>query len=176
MKVLGLIGSPRKGGNTDLVVDQILKGAETKRYTTEKVYLKKYISLCTDCRACKTGDFECKIDDVMQQIYPKMAEADVIVFGTPVYWYGPTAMMKMLLDRMRPFVENKKLVGKRAIVVAPSAEGPDCCGPLIEMFRLSFEYLGVKLVGTVLPKAYNKAEVAKDKEVMSRAFELGASL
>ena len=111
MKVLGLIGSPRKRGNTDLVVDQILKGAQTKGYMTEKVYLKKYISLCTDCRVCKTGDFECKIDDVMQQIYPKMAEADVIVFGTPVYWYGPTAMMKMLLDRMRRFVENKKLVG-----------------------------------------------------------------
>lgn len=176
MKILGLIGSPRKGGNTDLVIDQILKGAETKGYTTEKVYLKKYIAVCNDCRECKTGNFECTVDDDMQQIYPKMAEADVFVFGTPVYWYGPTAIMKMLLDRMRPFVGNKKLKGKRAIVVAPSAEGSDCCGPLVEMFRLSFSYLSIELVGTVLPKAYNKGEVSKDKITMNRAFELGASL
>ncbi|MFA5365054.1 MAG: flavodoxin family protein [Candidatus Bathyarchaeia archaeon] len=114
MKVLALVGSPRVKGNTDLIIDQIISGAKTAGYTTEKLYLYDYtISLCVDCRACKKGDYVCCLNDEMQQIYPKMDYADILVFGTPLYWYGPTAKMKLFIDRMRPFVENKKLKGKR---------------------------------------------------------------
>jgi multimeric flavodoxin WrbA len=177
MKVLALVGSPRKGGNTDLLVERVLEGARTRGYETEKLYLYDYtISLCTDCRSCKKGDYVCCVEDEMQKIYPKMTEADVIVFGTPVYWYGPTAKMKMLIDRMRPFIENKKLVGKRAVVVSASAEGPVACDPLLEMFRRSFEYLKMRFVGKVLVKAYDKGEIAENKRELERAFELGASL
>jgi len=49
----------------------------------------------------------------MKKIYPKMEKADLILFGTPNYWYGPTGKMKLLIDRMRPFVANKKLKGKK---------------------------------------------------------------
>ena len=64
MKILALIGSPRKGGNTDLLVDQILEGSRTKGHTFEKLYLYDYtISLCADCRNCKKGDYECYIND-----------------------------------------------------------------------------------------------------------------
>jgi len=60
MNVLALFGSPRKGGNTDLLVDQIIKAAKTKGHTTEKRYLYDYtISLCADCRQCKKGDYVC---------------------------------------------------------------------------------------------------------------------
>ena len=177
MKVLALIGSPRRRGNTDLLVEQFLEGARTKGYSAEKLYLYDYtISLCTDCRDCKKGDYVCCVNDEMQRIYPLMEGADVIVFGTPVYWYGPTAKMKMLLDRMRPFVENKKLGGKRAVVVAPSAEGSSACDPLLEMFRRMFEYLRMELAGTVFVKAYEKGEVIKSRKELDSAFELGASL
>ena len=177
MKILALIGSPRKMGNTDLLIDQILEGARTKGYTSEKIYLYDYtISLCRDCRNCKKGDYVCCINDEMQQIYQLMEEADVIVFGSPVYWYGPPATMKMLLDRMRPFVENKKLKGKKAIVVAPSAEGSKACGLTVEMFRLSLEYLDVDFLGQVLVEAYEKGEIRNDNEQMESAYELGASL
>jgi multimeric flavodoxin WrbA len=177
MKILALIASPRKGGNTDLLVDQIIEGSETKGHTAEKLYLYDYtISLCTDCRNCKKGDYECCINDEMQKIYPKMAAADLIIFGTPMYWYGPTAKMKMLMDRMRPFVANGKLKEKKAIVVVPSAEGPKACDPMIEIFRLSFKYLKMEFVGTVLAKAFDKGAVAADQTVMNEAYELGASL
>jgi multimeric flavodoxin WrbA len=105
-----------------------------------------------------------------------MEAADVIVFGTPLYWYGPTAKMKMLLDRMRPFVENKKFSGKRAVVVAPSAEGPEACDLMLEMFRLCFEYLGIGFVGKILVTAYEKGEIRTNREEMEKAYELGASL
>ena len=176
MKVLGLVGSPRRGGNTDLLVEELLKGARASGHETEKLYLYDYtISLCVDCRSCKKGDYVCCLNDEMQQIYRLMEGADVIVFGTPLYWYGPSGKMKLLVDRMRPFVENKRLGGKRAVVVVPSAEGADACGSLVEMFRLSFAYLGVEFVGVVFGLAYEKGEVAKRPEDLERAYELGAS-
>jgi len=177
MKILALIGSPRRKGNTDLLVEQILKGSRTKGHTTEKLYLYDYtISLCVDCRKCKKGDYVCCVNDEMQEIYPRMEAADLIIFGTPLYWYGPTAKMKLLVDRMRPFVANGKLKGKKAVVVAPSAEGAKACGSLLEMFRLSFEYLGMEFAGEVLAKAYEKGEVVENQREMERAYEFGCSL
>lgn len=177
MKILALIGSPRRKGNTDVLVGQILKGSRTKGHITEKLYLYDYtISLCIDCRNCKKGDYVCCINDEMQKIYPKMETADLIIFGTPLYWYGPTAKMKLLVDRMRPFVANRKLKGKKAVVVTPSAEGSKVCDPLLEMFRLSFDYLGMEFAGEVLVKAYEKGEILEDNTEMERAYEFGASL
>jgi multimeric flavodoxin WrbA len=177
MKILALIGSPRKEGNTDIIVDQILRGSKTKGHTSEKLYLCDYtISFCADCHNCKKGDYICCLKDEMQKIYPKMETADLIVFGTPIYWYGPTAKMKVLMDRMRPFVANKKLKGKKAVVVAPSAEGEIACGPLVEMFRMSFEYLGIEFLGKILPEAYKKGEVAANQPELDKAYALGASL
>ena len=77
---------------------------------------------------------------------------------------------------MRPFVANGKLNGKKAVVVTPSAEGGKACGPLLEMFRMSFEYLGMEFAGEVLVKAYEKGEILKNKREMERAYEFGASL
>jgi multimeric flavodoxin WrbA len=177
LKVLALIGSPREGGNTDLLVEKLLEGAKTKGYSSDKRYLYDYnISLCTDCRECKKGDYVCCINDEMQIFYDLMESADVIVFATPIYWYGPTAKMKMLIDRMRPFVENKKLKGKRAVIVCPSAEGPKACGPMIEMFERMFKYIELELVGTAFGTGYDKGAVAKNKEELEKAYNLGASL
>jgi multimeric flavodoxin WrbA len=177
MKILALIGSPRKGGNTDLLVDQILKGSKTKGHTAEKLYLYKYkITPCIDCRNCKKGDHVCTLKDGMQQIYPKMTEADLIIFGTPVYYYGPTGQMKLLIDRMRPYGEPETLKGKKGVIVAPSAEGAKCCGPLIKMLRMSFDYLGIEYAGKVLGTAYEKGEILQDKQEMNKAYKLGMSL
>ena len=177
MRILALVGSPRREGNTDLLVEQILEGSRTRGHTAEKLFLYDYtISLCVDCRNCKKGDYVCCVNDEMQKIYPRMEAADLIIFGTPLYWYGPTAKMKLLVDRMRPFVANGRLRGKKAVVVAPSAEGAKACGSLLEMFRLCFEYLGMEFAGEVLVKAYEKGEVLKNRREIERAYEFGASL
>ena len=177
MKILALIGSPRKGGNTDILVEQILQGSKTKGHTSEKLYLYGYkISPCVDCRNCKKGDYVCTVKDGMQEIYPKMEEADVVIFGTPLYWWGPSGQMKALIDRMRPFVANGKFKGKKAVVVTPSSDGPKSCGPLVEMFRLTFDYLGGEFVGKILAKAYEKGEIEQNQKALKEAYEFGASL
>ena len=112
----------------------------------------------------------------MKELYPRMVEADLLVFGTPIYWYGPTAKMKLLIDRMRPFIANKKLSGKKAVVISPSEEGAVACGPMLEMFKMSFMYIGVEYAGDLLVNAYEKGEV-KDKPLdLKRAFEFGKDL
>lgn len=179
MKILALIGSPRKRGNTDILVNEICRGSKTKGHVVEAVRLYDYEILpCIDCRHCKRREdnYACTMKDGMQVIYPKLEDSDLIIFGTPVYWYGPTAKMKLLLDRLRPYIESRRLKGKKGIVVIPSEEGPDCCGPLMEMFRMSFDYLGMKMVGSILARAYERGEIEKDPEEIKRAYELGASL
>ncbi len=177
MNILALIGSPRKGSNTDTLVEQTLKGSEVRGHTYEKIYLYNYeISPCIDCRKCKNGDCICVINDGMEEIYPKMDGADVVIFGTPNYWYGPTAKMKLLIDRMRPYVANGRLKGRKAVVITPAAEGPDACGPLIEMFRMTFDYLEMEFAGKILARAYERGEIKRNDQELKNAYDLGSSL
>jgi len=177
MKILALNGSARKRGNTDILIDQILKGSKEKGHKTEKLYLYDYEILpCMDCRDCKKGDFVCSLNDGMKKIYPKMKKADLIIFGTPNYWNGPTGKMKLLIDRMRPFVPSRKLKGKKWVIVSPSGEGPKSSRLLVEMLRLSCDYLGMKYAGKILAKAYEKAEIKNNHKALEKAFEFGMSL
>lgn len=177
MKILALNGSARKKGNTDILIDQILKGSKEKGHESEKLSLYDYEILpCRDCRDCKKGNYVCTLNDVMKKIYPKMEKADLIIFGAPNYWNGPPAKLKLLIDRLRPFVPNKKLKGKKWVVVSPSGEGPSSSRLLVEMLRLSCDYLGMKFAGKILAKAYEKGEILENKKVLKKAFEFGRSL
>ena len=177
MKILALNGSARKKGNTDILIDQILEGSKEKGHRSEKLYLYDYEILpCRDCRDCKKGNYVCTLDDGMKKIYPKMEKADLIIFGTPNYRNGPTGKMKLLIDRMRPFVPSRKLKGKKWVAVSPSAEGPKSCKLLVEMLRLSFDYLGMRYAGKILVKAYEKGEIKKNQKALDKAYQFGRSL
>jgi multimeric flavodoxin WrbA len=177
MKILGLVGSPRKESNTDLLVNAVLEGAAKNKHTTEKVFLYSLdISPCIDCKACKKGNYQCALKDGMQTLYLKLEEADVIVFGTPLYWYGPSAKMKLLVDRLRPYIASKKLRGKRAVLVVPSEEGADACNHTVGMFNLSFKYLEMDLKSVLLPKASERAEVKMQPETLHQALSIGRHL
>ncbi len=177
MKILALNGSARKGGNTDILIDEILKGGKETGHESEKLYLYDYEILpCRDCRDCKKRNYVCTLNDGMEKIYPKMERADLVIFGTPNYWNGPSAKMKLLIDRMRPFVPSRKLKGKKWVVVSPSAEGPRSCRLLVEMLRLSGDYLGMKYAGKILVKACEKGEILENQKALKKALEFGRSL
>lgn len=179
MKVLAVLGSPRKGSNTEILVDEILKGAELKGHSAERLCLYDYEILpCLDCRGCKRAKsgYACALPDAMGEIYARLERADLIILGTPVYWYGPTAKMKLFIDRLRPYIASRKLAGKKGLVVTPSEEGAACCGPLLQMFAMSFDYLGMVNAGSLLAQAYEQGEIRKRPEELDRAREMGLSL
>ena len=173
MKILALIGSPRRRGNTDLLVDAALGEAAKHGHEGEKLYLYDYeIKPCVDCRACKQGERVCVLKDGMPSIYNKIDAADALILGTPIYWYGPTAQMKLLIDRLRPYVANHRLEGKKAFLISPSEEGPNACGPLVESLKMSYKYLGLVYAGEALITANEKGEVAKKPEEMEKVRRL----
>jgi multimeric flavodoxin WrbA len=99
MMVLGIHGSPRKKGNTDILLDHALEGAREAGARVERVYCRELnISGCLACGGCdKTG--ECVIDDDMSKVYPLLAQAEAIVLAAPIYFYSFPAQAKALIDR-----------------------------------------------------------------------------
>ena len=100
-RVLIISSSPRKGGNSDKVCDEFIRGAKEAGHVTEKIFLKeKHINYCTGCGLCNTNNYTaCSQKDDMAEILEKMITADVIVMATPVYFYGMNGQMKTFIDR-----------------------------------------------------------------------------
>ena len=101
-KILIISSSPRKGGNSDLLCDEFIRGASEAGHKTEKVFLRdKNIHYCIGCGVCNSTA-KCVQSDDMEQILDSMVEADVIVLATPVYFYTMDAQLKTLIDRTVP--------------------------------------------------------------------------
>ncbi|PIV82487.1 MAG: hypothetical protein CO150_04505 [Nitrospirae bacterium CG_4_9_14_3_um_filter_53_35] len=161
-KVLGIVGSPRKHGNTHILVSQILSGAKLHGAATDLLFLKDLrIQECDGCHRCWKGK-RCSKKDDMNEIYPKIIESDVLVFGTPVYWYGPTGLMKCFMDRFVYFncPENRKgIKGKSAVLAVPFEDKKyETADLLVQFFERSLDYLEMKIVGKVLVSGVAKQE------------------
>lgn len=183
MNVLGIIGSPRRGGNTDLLVSRVLAGAREAGAATETVMLADLtIKECIGCHACWQGK-ECSRKDDMNGLYDVIAAADAFVFGTPVYWYGVTALMKGFIDRFVYFncpANRPGVKGKQAVLVVPFEEtDPDAAALLVDMFTRSMAYLEINLdPGAIIlaPGVTRKGEVTACREAMEKAGRIGAGL
>ncbi len=111
MLVLGLQGSPRKNGNTHILLSTFLKEAEALGARTQQLRAAgQQISPCRECGTCERKGF-CAIEDDMQQVYPLLWEADLIVLATPIFFYGPTAQIKALIDRSQALWARKYTLG-----------------------------------------------------------------
>ncbi|GAK56145.1 iron-sulfur flavoprotein [Candidatus Vecturithrix granuli] len=180
-KVLGILGSPRKHGNTHLLIAKVLEGAREKGAQAELVTLDALqIHECNGCHAC-WREKECSKQDDMNTLYPKIAESDVLIFGTPVYWYAPTALMKAFIDRFVYFncpANRGKIQGKSAVLVIPFEEDdPEMVAPLLTFFDKCFQYLQVQCVAKLIaPGVTKKGEVRDRPEYLAEAFQIGQSL
>jgi multimeric flavodoxin WrbA len=179
--VLGIIGSPRREGNTDILVTRVLDGATAAGATTETIYLGDLrIRECDGCHACwKSG--RCTKADDMLGVYPKIIASDAIVFGTPVYWYGPTGLMKLLIDRLVYFnspTTRSGIAGKSAALAVPFEENDTATAALVEaVFEKSLDYLQVNLIGKlIVPGVTEKGDVLGKPECLDEAFALGRKL
>ncbi|MFR8317376.1 MAG: flavodoxin family protein [Catenibacillus sp.] len=120
MKVLAISASPRKGGNSDVLCDQFLKGAADAGHKIEKIRLaEKKIAPCMACYGC-TESHRCVIGDDMDQMMQKMIDADVIVLATPVYFYCMAAQMKIMIDRC--LARYREMTDKQVYLIATAAD------------------------------------------------------
>lgn len=156
-KWIAIIGSPRKGENTERLTDYVIEGLNNKNIAVKKYYLNsKNISMCTACEHCiETG--VCNIEDSLTEIINEMKSADGYILASPSYNYNVTAQMKVLLDRM--FCLNDYTDGiwksrlspnKKTIIIGVcKGRSKESMGYTIEGMRKSIDELGVKVIDII---------------------------
>ncbi len=182
-KILALMASPRKGGNTDTLVSSLLKAAGENGADIEKIYLADHvIKPCVQCEYChEDGASACNIADDFGAIAEKMAGADIIVLATPIWWSSMHSLLKLLLDRCYSLLDknwsNFKLQGKGFIVVACQTQGnlDLYANPLVKEFEVYQEWLKIKVIGSLVASAEGKGDVGVDAEIMEKASRLGVT-
>jgi len=182
-KVLVMLGSPRRKGNSAILADQITKGAKSAKAKVETIYLHgKTIAPCKACLACqKKNSKGCSIKDDMQEIYLKLIEADAWVIASPVYWFTMSAQTKIFMDRCfaLPAYHKDPFRGKRiAIAMTYGDEDPftSGCVNALRTFQDAYGYTESNIVGMVYGSAMDAGQIRANKKVMQEAFDLGKKL
>jgi multimeric flavodoxin WrbA len=182
-KILVLLGSPRRKGNSAILADQITKGAKSAKAKVETIYLHgKTIAPCKACFTCqKKNSKGCSIPDDMQDIYLKLIEADAWVIASPVYWFSMSAQTKIFMDRCfaLPAYQKEPFIGKKiAIAMTYGGEDPfdSGCVNALRTFQDAFGYIEANIVGMVYGSAMDAGQILSNEKVMKEAFDLGKKL
>ncbi|MCC8082413.1 MAG: flavodoxin family protein [Lachnospiraceae bacterium] len=149
MKILAISGSPRRGGNTDIMVETFVQAAEKNGHVCQIVYLSEtHPRPCLACNACRNHpDGRCVQQDDMQGIYEKMQQSDMIVLASPLYYFTVSAQLKALIDRFYAPGSRGQSIKAAALFMDSGSPGYD--GALY-LYRRSVAFLGWKDMGTVL--------------------------
>ena len=188
MKVLGILGSPRKGGNTELLLEEALKGAEAEKAEIERLRLTDHnIIPCKECLACYK-DGNCILLDDMAKIYPKLLEADIIILASPIFFYGVTAWAKALIDRCQALWARKYQLkdpslgkeGKRRkgfFISTGGTKGQRVFEGAILTAKYFFDVLNAEYEGELVIREVDaKGDILKHPETLRQAFEVGRRL
>lgn len=187
MKVLGIYGSPRKGGNSDLLLDEALKGAEAAGAEVSSIRCwmpGMKLSGCIECGSCdETG--ECVLADDMQEIYPKLVEADVIILSVPMFFYGPPAQAKALMDRCQalwskrmleknPEARKKYVSGRGYLLAVGATKGKTLFDGTELAAKYFYDALDMSYEGGVFVRGVEKkGDMADRSEDLKAALDLG---
>jgi multimeric flavodoxin WrbA len=183
MKVLGILGSPRVGGNSDVLLGQALAGAKAAGADVEKIILdRKHIAGCKDCKKCnKMG--VCAIKDDMAEIQEKILDAYAIIHSCPVYFWAMTSQMKAYLDRWCVFFDAEwkwqkgyyaRMRGKRiGLITVCGDSNVHTADPIVHSFKSTVDMTKLTWIGAVMTSANDKGDIVKNEEALQQAFELG---
>jgi multimeric flavodoxin WrbA len=175
MKILAVSFSPRKKGNTEILLGEALRGAKAEGAEVELYSVSgKNIQPCDGCRTCFRED-SCRIDDDMQELYEKLLAADGIIFGTPVYFFRLTAQGKAVIDRTYAFNRpEKSLANKVGGVIAVAGS----IGVVDAVKDLYFYMVTQRMLPANYVAAYGgaKGDVNKLEKGKQAAFELGREM
>lgn len=189
MKACGIIGSPKKKGNVDLLVSQVLKGARSQGAKTHKIYLNDmHIKPCQSCGVDPYPKY-CLFDDDMKVVYEALQSCDVIVLGSPVYFDTVSSQTKLMIDRsncLLPYVKRpngtygfERRIKKRKKGVFIAVAGTDQeFNTILTTVKGFFNWANTELVKTILYSHDDNelGSVKKDKERMTQVFEIGVRI
>lgn len=175
--VLILSASPRKNGNSDILCDRFMAGAQEAGNQVEKIRLQeKTIGFCQGCLACQGNGGVCVLNDDMADILEKMVRADVLVMATPIYFYNMDAQLKVLIDRTCP--RYTEIANKKAFFIASSwDERREAMDVAIAGFRGFLACLtDVEEAGIICGTGVEDAGDIEGKPEMDLAYEMGKSV
>jgi multimeric flavodoxin WrbA len=186
MKVLGIMGSPRRQSNTEILLDKALEGAREAGAEVEKVLVSKLkISPCLEIYAC-LKDGNCAIKDDMQALYDKLLEADHIIFASPIFFYGITSQAKAVIDRCQALWVRRRVLGigkedkrvRRGVFIAVGAtRGKKLFDGAVLTMKYFFDAIGVKYSGDLLIRGIDKkGQIKEHPTALDDAFRLGQEL
>ena len=189
MKILGLSTSPRIGGNTDLLLDQVLKSATSQEAETEKICINKLnIRPCQECNGCfKTG--RCVIKDDFQIIYDKLLECDRLVLAAPIYFMNMCAQAKIVVDRCQCLWARKYILKeplfpappaiprKAAVISVGATKGENLFDCLKQSLKYFFDVLEIESADYLTYRRIDeKAGILNHPTAIQEALELGKKI
>ena len=174
--VLVLVGSPRENGNTEMLADAFIEGAKKKGNNVTKINVGKMkINGCIDCKYCFTHEGKCSQRDGMDEIYPLISNADMIVFATPIYFFEMTAQLKAVVDRLYASAHAGFKISKCALLAV--AGGDDkVFEPLLKMYENIYTYIKWENVGIITVSGVNGKGEILNTDGPLKAKELGESI
>ena len=185
MRVLGIMGSPRLKGNTDLLLDEALRGAQSQGAEVEKIIVDKLnIAPCREYYGC-LKDGNCVVRDDMDDIYPKLLNADRVIVASPIFFYGLTSQIKALIDRSQAIWARKYILKqnlpesgrKGAFIAVGATRGKKLFDGSILTVKYFFKTIGVEYADELLiPSIDKKGEIKEHPTALADALELGKRL
>ena len=176
MNILILSGSPRKGGNTELLAEAFAKGA-TAQHHVEMVSVRDYkVNPCLGCNACFKTDGICAQKDDMPMVYEKMRQADMLVIASPVYFYGISAQLKAVIDRFHNPIRDSFHIKKMALLLVGAASLPELFDAILTEYNLCLKFFDIEDAGKVLVRGVKDKGDIKGTHFIEDSYQLGASL
>jgi len=188
LRVLGITGSPRRGGNTDMLLNEVMRGAASRGAEVKTIILSQLdIAPCQHCDSClETG--RCKVEDDMQMVYDELEQADRIILASPLHFMGVTAQTKAMIDRCqslwaRKYVLKQPPLGdepgrkKGLFISVGGRKVANLFEPALATVKSLFTVLDITYAGELLfPGIDEKGAIAKHPDALRQAFLAGQRL
>ena len=188
LKIIGIYGSPRVNGNSSILLDEALKGAVDNGAAIKTIRVCDLdISGCTECAGCDTTG-NCIIKDDMQEIYPQLQDADVILLASSIFFYGFPSQLKAFIDRSQAEWNRRKLTkdpeglktydsGKGYLLAVGATWGKNLFHGVKLTARYFFDALDISYQsGLFYPKIEEKGEIRNYPEILNESYEFGKKI
>lgn len=187
MKVLGIFGSPRRGGNTEALLKEFLRACGEAQAEAEEVYLRDLkITPCLEIYACRK-DGKCPIRDDMQNLYGKIIDADILVLASPIFFYSVSAQAKAFIDRCQAFWAQKYLLKqpvapgkemrKGVFISVGGSKGEKVFDGALMTMKYFFDAVDMVFYKSLLYRGIDeKGEILRHPTAMAEAYGLGKEM